>query len=398
MTKVPKPDNWSSTFNLVYDAWNRLVTVKDSNNSTKIADYAYDGLNRRVVKKTYASGTLSETRTFYYNKDWQCLEEYVGSTCKVRYIWGLRYIDDLVTYRKDSTDYYAVQDANWNVVALTNTSGVVQERYTYSSFGKLNVFDVSFTPKTVSTCNLTRSFTGQVLDNETGLMLYRNRVYHPTLGRFLQRDPIGYFVLTNIIRDDEDVYDIQILEDINLFMYVKNSSINQFDILGFGGNQAKGGGNSPKCEWLEGKTREELKKMLNDPEYSKEAKNDIRARIKTEGRNPEHNTVDGKKNPRIKRSGRARILEEIIKDISKCLEKGGSKCVRCFTFIGAFCEAMTPTQLGDAEIKRPYPNNQHNLPDYGPVIPVPSEPSDTPDLFPNIFDGNHVYRPPISVR
>jgi RHS repeat-associated protein len=155
--------------------------------STVVASYQYDALNRRVKKIVG-----SETRLFYYNQNWQCLEEYVGSDCNVRFVWGLRYVDDLVTYRNGSADYHVLQDANWNVVALTNVSGVVQERYTYASFGKLNVFDASFMPKSASIYNLTRSFTGQVLDNETGLMLYRNRGYHPMLGKFLQRDPIGY--------------------------------------------------------------------------------------------------------------------------------------------------------------------------------------------------------------
>jgi RHS repeat-associated protein len=198
MTKVVKPDNWSAAYTLVYDAWNRLVQVKDG--SITVATYGYNGLNHRV-KKTVGS----ETRLFYFNDQWQCVEEYVGSTCDVRFVWGLRYIDDLVTYRKGSTDYYVIQDANWNVVAWANTFGTVQERYSYSAFGKLNVFDASFTPKSASTFNLTRSFTGQVLDNETGLMLYRNRVYHSTLGRFIQRDPIEYEA-----------------DDVNLMRYVRN--------------------------------------------------------------------------------------------------------------------------------------------------------------------------------
>jgi RHS repeat-associated protein len=70
---------------------------------------------------------------------------------------------------------------------------VVQERYTYSSFGKVNIFSGDFSvARNVSAYNWTRMFTGQVVDSETGLMLYRNRVYHPTLGRFLQRAPVGY--------------------------------------------------------------------------------------------------------------------------------------------------------------------------------------------------------------
>jgi RHS repeat-associated protein len=208
MIKVSKPDNWSAAYDLVYDAWNRLVTVKSS--STVVASYVYDGTNRRVRKVVG-----SETRLFYFNKDWQCVEEYVGSTCDVRFVWGLRYVDDLVTYRKGVTDLYVIQDANWNIVALTNAAGVVQERYTYSSFGKLNVFDASFVPKSASIFNLTRSFTGQVLDNETGLMLYRNRVYHPMLGRFLQRDPIGYGA-----------------GDVNLYWYIVNRSITSLDSYG----------------------------------------------------------------------------------------------------------------------------------------------------------------------
>jgi RHS repeat-associated protein len=216
MTTVVKPDNWSAAYTLIYDAWNRLVQVKDG--TTTVATYGYDGLNCRVKKVVG-----SETRVFYFNRDWQCVEEHVGSTCDVRFVWGLRYVDDLVTYRNGSTDYYVIQDTNWNVVALTNTSGVVQERYTYSSFGKLNVFDAAFVPKSASTYNLTRSFTGQVLDNETGLMLYRNRGYHPTLGRFIQRDPIGY-------------------EDrINIYEYVYNSPNNIVDILGLQGSKGAGG-------------------------------------------------------------------------------------------------------------------------------------------------------------
>jgi len=210
MTKCVKPDNWSASFTLVYDAWNRLVIVKDTNNTTIVATYSYDALNRRVRKVVG-----NETRTFYFNNAWQCVEEYVGGGWKSRYIWGLRYVDDLIMRDMDNTGggsvthrAYSLADANWNVVAITNTSGTVQERYTYSAFGKLNILDAAFTTRAASACNVTRTFTGQVLDNETGLMLYRNRVYHPTLGRFLQRDPIGYEA-----------------EDENLYRYVFNNSL-----------------------------------------------------------------------------------------------------------------------------------------------------------------------------
>jgi len=210
MTKVVKPNNWGANFTLIYDAWNRLVQVKDGN--AIVATYQYNGVNHRVKK--VASDV---TRYFYFNEQWQCLEERVGAstTADVLCVWGLRYIDDLVLYRKGETDYYSLTDTNWNIVALTNNSGVVQERYTYSAFGQVNIFDAVFGIRPTSTCNVARTFTGQAFDSETGLMLYRNRVYHPTLGRFVQRDPIGYNA-----------------GDMSLYRYVKNRSIIAFDALG----------------------------------------------------------------------------------------------------------------------------------------------------------------------
>src|SRR3989338_9709901 len=41
-------------------------------------------------------------------------------------------------------------------------------------------------------------FTGREFDEESGIYHYRARAYSPTVGRFLQRDPIGYFDSTNL--------------------------------------------------------------------------------------------------------------------------------------------------------------------------------------------------------
>jgi RHS repeat-associated protein len=87
---------------------------------------------------------------------------------------------------------YSLADSNWNVIAICDATGNVQERYTYDAFGKLNVFDSDFTAKAGTDFNWNRVFTGQVIDIETGLMLYRNRYYHTELGRFVNRDPIKY--------------------------------------------------------------------------------------------------------------------------------------------------------------------------------------------------------------
>ena len=208
MTKLPKPDNWSAAFACVFDAWNRLVKVQDG--ATVVATYSYNSLNHRVKKVVG-----SETRLFYFNDAWQCLEERVGSTVDLTYTWGLRYIDDLVYRDKGEERLYSLADPNWNVVTIANASGVVLERMVYSAFGKVNWLDASFGTKVASGYTWARTFTGQVLDGETGLMLYRNRFYHTALGRFVTRDPIGY--------DGEHE---------NLYRYIQNKPIFVLDPLG----------------------------------------------------------------------------------------------------------------------------------------------------------------------
>ena len=101
MTRVPQPESWPSTFTLTYDAWNRLVSVKDG--ATTVADYTYDARNRRVKKIT-----PTETREFYYNRNWQCLEEYVANIQATQYLWGIRYVGTMCSSRINLATFFRV--------------------------------------------------------------------------------------------------------------------------------------------------------------------------------------------------------------------------------------------------------------------------------------------------
>ncbi len=61
-------------------------------------------------------------------------------------------------------------------------------------YGKVTVLDGNGTPRAgnLSAYGNPWTFTGRRLDQETGLMYYRNRMYEVGLGRFCGRDPIGY--------------------------------------------------------------------------------------------------------------------------------------------------------------------------------------------------------------
>ena len=227
MTKTPKPDNWSAHFDLTYDAWNRLVKVEDGEDT--VADYEYDGRNYRTVKKTYDNGQLDETRHLYYNGGWQCLEERLGSGGQIstdpdrQFVWGLRYIDDLVLRDRDTDAngtlderLYALQDPNWNVVALAETDGDIAERYTYDAYGKPTVLTPAFASRASSNYAWDTLYAGYRYDAETGDYHVRNRNLHHSLGVWNRRDPVGYS------------------GDINLYRYCGSDPLTRSDPSGLG--------------------------------------------------------------------------------------------------------------------------------------------------------------------
>ena len=147
MTGLPQPASPDNGFVCTYDAWNRLVGVVDATTSQTVAQYQYDGRGYRTVAETYASGVLNEARDFYYSDQWQVVEECVGQpTADRQFVWGLRYVDDLLLRDRDTIGVgalderlYGLQDPNWNVTSLTDPTGVPVECYRYSAYGCADV-------------------------------------------------------------------------------------------------------------------------------------------------------------------------------------------------------------------------------------------------------------------
>jgi RHS repeat-associated protein len=189
----------------VYDAWNRLVAVR--NGGTTIASYGYDGMGRRITETE--SGT---TRDLYYSAAWQVLEERVNGQVQAQNVWGIAYVDELVLRDQSSQGngvldqrLYVQQDANWNVTALVNTSGAVVERYAYLPYGAVMVLAPDFSSRGASSYGWRYLFQGGRLDPATGLYNFRHRDYSPSLGRWLQADPLGLRAGdTNLYRTEGD--------------------------------------------------------------------------------------------------------------------------------------------------------------------------------------------------
>ena len=216
----------------IYDAWNRMVKVTDNSDVT-IAEYRYDGLNQRIVKLLPNGETNWDRTDFYYNANWQCLEERYGANqqkdilptnTKIQWLWSVQYIDAPVLRWRDTSDppdgtldetLYYCNDANMNVTTLINTDGSVAERYVYDPYGNVKVYSDDWTTEigwSASKKNNIR-FCGYYFDNETGLDNPRSRYYLPPLGCMTTRG--------------SDKYDYP-----NLNEYVRGNTLNRVDPSG----------------------------------------------------------------------------------------------------------------------------------------------------------------------
>jgi RHS repeat-associated protein len=202
MTTIPRPDlGTDKAMTATWDAWNRLVRLVDPDTSDTLAEYSYDGRNFRIIGKSFAGGTLDETRHFFFTDSWQCLEERIDSSTdpERQHVWGIRYIDDLVLRDRDTTGngtlderLYFLPDANWNVTAVVDDSGAVQERIEYTAYGWPQFLSPTFGTRSGSSFDVRYTYTSRDWEGAMGLYYFRNRWYAPTLGVFCTRDPIGY--------------------------------------------------------------------------------------------------------------------------------------------------------------------------------------------------------------
>ena len=263
-----------ATYTYLYNARKRLVEINLG--SATAATYGYDFKEQRVWRNV--AGTTNVAINYIYDENGRLLAEHNGNTGAVirEYVW----LDDMPLAVIDSssgtaTTYYIHTGHLDEPQMMTNAAKTEVWNAYMTPFGKATVF-------TTASANVDMRLPGQWFQSEAaaaGLNQNHYRDYDPSLGRYIEADPMGlaggpnsYSYVDGDVYDLTDIWGLQV--DLNLFP--QNQDIYQNanrDTVPFPGTYTVGvhsNGQAPIDSNHKGIPAQTLAQMIQaDPKYKK---------------------------------------------------------------------------------------------------------------------------------
>ncbi|MFG3604428.1 DUF6531 domain-containing protein [Micromonospora chersina] len=170
-----------------YDVLGRLREVREVGSGALRARLTYDPLGR--LQSVEQAGATTALRYFGQAP---LQEEAGGGTVLAQRTPGMN--DDELVLRATATGgLWAHQDGRLSLLAISDDTGLVAERYGYGPFGECGIFAPDgVTHRSASDVGVAPVFGTHVALAPAGLYHARGRAYDATTGVFLQRDRRGY--------------------------------------------------------------------------------------------------------------------------------------------------------------------------------------------------------------
>jgi RHS repeat-associated protein len=201
-----------------FDSQDRLIGVSSPSLNLQ---YQYDGLFNRVSK------TDSGTTTKYLVDPNGFLPQVIAEMDGAYNITSYYVYDGIGLVAKmtpSGSIYFYHYNGSGNTIAMTDSSGSMVNKYAYDEFGNLVNLQESVPNPFL--------FVGQygVMDDDNGLLYMRARYYDPQVGRFINKDPIGFAGGLNLYGYMDNVGKSHL--DTNLYTYTGDNPVNDMDPLG----------------------------------------------------------------------------------------------------------------------------------------------------------------------
>jgi RHS repeat-associated protein len=206
------------TITASYNALNQPTKISVPGYGSDFLWFGYDPLGRCVKRwMGPANASAVSAPTYFVYDGWNRVEEGTSPWSPSRvYFHGARTDEVAASYDTASGVLgYHYYDANGNCTMVSNFLGDILEQYDYDAFGLPHYYSASGSDIGSSTFGNRFLFTGREWLSDLKLYDYRNRMYQPELGRFMQPDPKQFGA-----------------GDYNLYRYCHNDPINRNDPFG----------------------------------------------------------------------------------------------------------------------------------------------------------------------
>ncbi len=202
----------------IYDLDNRIARIEPT--SGPVIELQYDALGRRVH---HQQGITETAFLWWGDQEVSEHKNQAGQATIQNDLWAHPGALNTIIARAYEGSKFEIQWYHKNyldhVYGVSDDTGALLEFYRYSAFGEPEVYSPTGQQLVRTAIENDVLWNSRRYDTSTKLYYYKYRHYHPKLGRWLSRDPIGE------------------RGGINLYAFVGNDGMNSWDYLGlFGGS------------------------------------------------------------------------------------------------------------------------------------------------------------------